>query len=65
MQPMYEAMYPAALGDIDTVMDLLERGYHERSDWMYTMGTQPWFKPYHGHPRFMQLMEQMKLAHAT
>ena len=65
LQPMYEAMYPAAIGDVDHALDALERGFDERSDWMYTVAVQPWFRAYHAHPRFRALLVRMKLEHVA
>jgi tetratricopeptide (TPR) repeat protein len=62
LQPIYAAMWPAAKGDADQMMDILERGFAERSDWMYTIGVQPWFRAYHTRPRFRALLQRMKLG---
>ena len=61
LQPIYAAMWPAATGDAESMMDALERGFSERSDWMYTIGVQPWFRAYHDHPRFVALLHRMSL----
>ena len=32
-----------------------------RSDWMYSVGRQPWFRQYHSDPRFVKLLESLSL----
>lgn len=61
LQPFYVATVHAALGDESAAMDALERCPEARSDWMYSVGTQPWFRPYHSHPRFVGLLERLHL----
>jgi serine/threonine-protein kinase len=65
VQPIYAAMWPAVTGDVEQAIDHLERGYAERSDWMYTIGVQPWFLSFHDHPRFRALMATMRLGTAA
>ena len=64
LDPIYEAMSHAAFDDDAAALTALERGYDERSDWMYAVATQPWFRRYHGNPRFVGLLERMKLLPA-
>ncbi len=47
--------------DESAAMDALERASEAHSDWMYSVGTQPWFRPYHSHPRFIALLERLHL----
>jgi serine/threonine-protein kinase len=61
IDPIYAAMAHASLDDDDAALTALERGVEKRSDWMYSIVTQPWFRKYHGHPRFVGLLQQMKL----
>jgi serine/threonine protein kinase/tetratricopeptide (TPR) repeat protein len=60
----YVATVHAALGDESAAMDALERCPEARSDWMYSVGTQPWFRAYHSHPRFVDLLERLHLPPA-
>ena len=64
VQFMYAAMYHAGVGDEDAMFAALERGVAERSDWMYSLGTQPWFRAWRTHPRFVALLEGMHLTPA-
>jgi eukaryotic-like serine/threonine-protein kinase len=61
IDPIYAAMAHASLNEDDAALTALERGVETRSDWMYSIVTQPWFRKYHGHPRFVGLLHQMKL----
>ena len=61
LEPIYVASVHATLGDESAALDALERAAETRSDWMYSVGTQPWFRAYHGHPRFTALLERMRL----
>jgi hypothetical protein len=62
VQPMYAAMFHASVGDEEPMFAALERGVEERSDWMYSLGTQPWFRDWRAHPRFTALLERLHLA---
>ena len=62
LDPIYAAMAHAALDDESAALTALERGFEERSDWMYSIATQPWFRTYHRNPRFVRLLERMRLA---
>ncbi|HEX6576080.1 MAG TPA: protein kinase [Gemmatimonadaceae bacterium] len=61
IDPFYAAMALSAFDDESAVIDQLELGVTEHSDWMYSIATQPWFKLYHGNPRFVALLRRMKL----
>ena len=61
LEPIYVASVHATLGDESAALDVLERAAETRSDWMYSVGTQPWFRAYHGHPRFTALLERLRL----
>ncbi|HEY8166650.1 MAG TPA: hypothetical protein VIF83_13945, partial [Gemmatimonadaceae bacterium] len=61
LEPLYVATVHAALGDESAALDTLERAAEARSDWMYSVGTQPWFRAYHSHPRFVALLERLHL----
>lgn len=61
IDPIYEAMAQSSLGDEDATLAALERGVEKRSDWMYSIATQPLFRGYHGNPRFVDLLRQMNL----
>ena len=62
LDPIYAAMIHAALGDEAAALSALEQGIEKRSDWMYSIGTQLWFRSYHGKLRFEQLLRKMKLS---
>ncbi|HMA21994.1 MAG TPA: protein kinase [Gemmatimonadaceae bacterium] len=61
LEPIYVASVHATLGEESAALEALERGAETRSDWMYSVGTQPWFREYHGHPRFTALLERLHL----
>lgn len=61
LDPFYEATVYAVLGEDSTALDTLERAPEAKSDWMYSVGRQPWFRQYHDHPRFIRLLEQLQL----
>lgn len=64
LDPIYRAMVHAACGDEGAALSALEQGFEKRSDWMYSIPTQPWFRSYHGNPRFVELLRKMKLVAA-
>ena len=62
LDPIYRAMVLSSLGDEGAALAALEQGFETRSDWMYSIPTQPWFKGYHEDPRFVELLRKMKLV---
>jgi serine/threonine-protein kinase len=60
--PLYRAMGYAALGEDEATIDALEFGQKERGDWMYSIGSQPYFRHLHANPRFVALMQKMHLS---
>jgi tetratricopeptide (TPR) repeat protein len=58
----YLASAHAALGEIDDALGALERAVDARDDWMYSIGTQPFFRNLRGHPRFERIRERLGLA---
>jgi serine/threonine-protein kinase len=64
LPPFYQASVHAVLGNESAALDALERGPEARSDWMYSVGTQPWFRAYHFHPRFVGLLDRLHLPPA-
>lgn len=65
LDPFYEATVYAALGEDSAAFDTLARASNARSDWLYSLGRQPWFGQYHSHPRFISLLELLRLPPAT
>ncbi|MDP9177418.1 MAG: protein kinase [Gemmatimonadota bacterium] len=65
LDPFYEAAAHGALGDDSVALDTLDRAPEAKSDWMYSIGRQPWFGQYHSHPRFIRLLEQLRLPTIT
>jgi hypothetical protein len=61
LDPFYEATVYAVLREDSTALDTLERAPEAKSDWMYSVVRQPWFRQYHDHPRFIRLLEQLQL----
>ncbi len=61
---LYRAMVHAALGEVDEMYDALERARVERDDWMYSLGTQPMFRPWRDEPRFREIVGRLGLPGA-
>jgi serine/threonine-protein kinase len=57
----YHASVHASLQEEAAMYDELERGIAAHDDWMYSIGTQPWFREYRDQPRFKALMRQLNL----
>ena len=62
LPPLYQATVYASLGEESAAFDTLEKAHEARSDWMYSVGRQPWFAEYHSHPRFVRLLENLGLS---
>lgn len=43
----------------EATLDLLERGYQERTHWMARLQVDPRLDPLHEHPKFVRLRELM------
>ncbi|HVF39526.1 MAG TPA: protein kinase, partial [Gemmatimonadaceae bacterium] len=54
LTPFYAATVYAMLQEDAAALDTLEKSPEARSDWMYSVGRQPWFRQYHSHPRFVK-----------
>jgi predicted Zn-dependent protease len=61
LTPFYAATVYAMLQEDSAALDTLEKSPEARSDWMYSVGRQPWFRQYHSHPRFVKLLEDLSL----
>jgi hypothetical protein len=61
LQPAYRAMVRTVLGEESAALDEPERGRAERSVWISSIGTQPWCRVLHTHPRFLRLRQDMRL----
>jgi serine/threonine protein kinase/tetratricopeptide (TPR) repeat protein len=59
--PLYRAIAHKVLGENDKVFATLEQGIEERSDWMYSLGTQPWLLDLHVDPRFQAVLAKLDL----
>jgi TolB-like protein/Tfp pilus assembly protein PilF len=53
------AVICAGLGDTEGSLNLLERGYRERTHWMALLQVDPRLNPLRGDARFVRLLEQM------
>jgi len=58
---LYRAEAHLFLGERDAALTALEQGIVERSDWMYSVGTQPFLKDLHGEPRFHAVLTRLGL----
>ncbi len=56
------AIIHAALGDVDTSLDWMDRAYEERSDHLPYIRVNPRLDVLRGHPRFQDLLQRMGLA---
>jgi tetratricopeptide (TPR) repeat protein len=65
LDAFYEATVYAVLHEDAKALETLERAPAAKSDWMYSIGRQPWFRQYHDNPRFIRLMEQLQLPRAN
>ena len=61
LTPIYQAAALAMLGEESAAIDALEKAPAARSDWMYSVGRQPWFGGLHSNPRFVRLVESLGL----
>ena len=61
LTPFYAATVFAMLQEDSAALDTLEKSPEARSDWMYSVGRQPWFRQYHSHRRFVKLLEDLSL----
>jgi serine/threonine protein kinase/tetratricopeptide (TPR) repeat protein len=61
LTPFYAATVFAILQEDSAALETLEKSPEARSDWMYSVGRQPWFRRYHSHPRFVKLLEDLSL----
>jgi len=61
LDPLYVATIHSVMGEDSAALDALELGAEGRSDWMYSVGTQPLLRKYHGNPRFVRVLERMRL----
>jgi tetratricopeptide (TPR) repeat protein len=61
LTPFYAATVFAMLQEDSAALDTLEKSPEARSDWMYSVGRQPWFRQYHSDPRFVKLLEGLSL----
>jgi DNA-binding winged helix-turn-helix (wHTH) protein/Tfp pilus assembly protein PilF len=55
------AVLDAALGDVESALDWLERGFDERARWMAAVAHTPLLRSLRGHPRFTRLVERLGL----
>jgi TolB-like protein/Flp pilus assembly protein TadD len=58
---VYFAAVHAGLGDTDGACEWLDRAFAERSSWLVFLRVEPWWDGLRTHPRFMQLVERMRL----
>jgi len=59
--PMVARIY-LGLGEFETALDWLEKGFEERSYWMVFLKNDPVYDPIRPHPRFGELLRLMGLA---
>jgi tetratricopeptide (TPR) repeat protein len=59
--PLYRALAHNVLGEREAAFVALEQGLEERSDWMYSLTTQPWLLDLHDDPRFQAVRAKLRL----
>jgi hypothetical protein len=52
----------AGLGDRESTLEWLEKGYRERADCMAWVGSDPKLDPLRGDPRFENLLRRMAIS---
>jgi serine/threonine-protein kinase len=65
VSPAGIGFYFASIGEADSAMVWLQRGYQDRAYPMSTMAVSLYCKPIHDDPRFKDLLARMKLDHIT
>jgi TolB-like protein/Tfp pilus assembly protein PilF len=63
-QRLYVGIAHGLLGDTDAMFAALEEGVEERSDWMYSLGTQPLLAQWRDHPRLRAILAKLGLPGA-
>jgi hypothetical protein len=58
---LYRAMAHNVLGERAAAIPALEQGLVERSDWMYSLRTQPLLRSLHGDPGFEAVVAKLGL----
>jgi tetratricopeptide (TPR) repeat protein len=58
---LYRAMAHETLGEREAVVPALEQGLLERSDWMYSLGSQPLLRKLRGEPQFEAVVAKLGL----
>jgi serine/threonine-protein kinase len=56
------AVIHAGLDEPEAALDLLQRGYEERTHWMALLGVDPRLDALRAHPRFVRLLQTMRLG---
>jgi serine/threonine-protein kinase len=57
----FPALVCIGLGDLEQALDLLERAVEERTPQAVWLGVRPIFDPLRGQPRFLRLLERVRL----
>ena len=61
VSPVFPALIYLALGDKKTALDLLEKGYEERTGFLCFLKVDPGWDSLHSEPRFIALMKKVGL----
>jgi serine/threonine-protein kinase len=62
VSPVATAMIQLALGEDDASFDLLEKAYQDRRGWLAYLRVEPIFDCLRSDPRFVRLLERMRLT---
>ena len=62
VSPVAFAQVYAALGELDSAFDWMERAHEERRGWLAYLNVEPTVDPLRADPRFRRLLERMRLA---
>jgi tetratricopeptide (TPR) repeat protein len=59
VSPYNRSLLFLSLGERDKALEWLERGYHERAEWMIYLSVDPRFDPLRDDPRFINLQRRI------
>jgi tetratricopeptide (TPR) repeat protein len=62
ISPVAYVMLHASLGDVDASFEWLERAYADRRGWLAYLRVEPMLDPLRSDPRFLRLLERMRLV---
>jgi len=61
VSPVRMAEVYAVMGDLDKALELLDKAYEEKDEWMIFLKIDPNFVPLHQDPRYQALLKKMRM----